>query len=104
MPIRVIETYRGQADLVLVDGRRYPVTCSFSVWIDRGEARGDWTARHLLEALRAWRGSFAAQQEVQAEIFDAQTARLELPDGRFGDVRVIDDLGAFTGTGTPPGV
>src|SRR5262245_62518625 len=100
MPIRVTETYRGRAEVVLVDGRRYPVTCSFSVWLDRGETRGAWTARHLLEALRAWRGSFSAEQEVQAEIFDAQTARLELPDGRFGDVLVIDSLGEFTGTGT----
>ena len=102
MPIRVIETYRGQADLVLVDGRRYPVDCSFSVWLDRGEARGPWLPTHFADALKRWRGSFKAEYEIQAEIFDAQDAKLELPDGRRGDVLVIDNLGGFTGTSPPP--
>jgi hypothetical protein len=91
--LRVIDSYNGPGEIVLSDGRRYPLVCAYTVFVDSEAERP--------ENLPAWGGSYAADHAVQGELIGEQ-ARLELPDGRAGDVLVIDNLGGFTGTGSPP--
>jgi hypothetical protein len=97
---REIDRHAGPAEIVVGD-RRYPVTCSYTVRQDMTDVSG-MGGTELVAGSTSWRGSFNAEQLVTWEIFEAATARLELPDGRAGDIVVLNNSGAFTGTGSAP--
>ena len=101
--LEVIESYNGPAELVVSDGRRYPIICAYTVLEDQPNGPGKEQVTSLEAGVKKWRGSFEAEATIRSEIFEALTARLELPDGRAGEVVIGSSEGKFTGNEAPPG-